>query len=397
MMNKETITNTETNKKKVKIAVVGVGGAGNNAINNMIACSGEHSDITYIAANTDAQALEVNKAPHKVLLVPKDKRKEGLGAGAKPEVGQEAAENSIEEIIKLLEGHDICFIAAGLGGGTGTGAAPAIAKATKEMGLLTIAVVSKPFSYEGRVRMKNSTHGLSRLQESTDSYIVIPNDKISVMAGKELKFTQALKEADAILKDGVFGITDLIQFTGLVNLDFADVESVFKDSGAAHMGVGVHVTTHEDTNPVVKALTKAISSPLLETKINGARRLMVNFCSKEDLLMNDINEANEMIYDLVSEDVNFIFGTYIDENMSEGEIKITIIATDFCEEEIAKEAATQNAAQTVSNETVQATPEVAQQPVANTNVTAETNNSFVMPGEFNASQFTMQFAKYSRQ
>ena len=381
------ITGTMNNneEKKVKIAVVGVGGAGNNAVNNMIDCSSVHDDITYIAANTDAQALAISKAPHKILLTPKDTRKKGLGAGAKPEVGQEAAENSIEEIVKLLEGHNICFIAAGLGGGTGTGAAPAIARAAKEMGLLTIAVVSKPFSYEGRVRTNNCEKGLSQLEGATDSYIVIPNDRISDIAGKSLKFAEALKEADAILKDGVFGITDLIQFTGIVNLDFADVESVFKDSGAAHMGVGVHVTTHEDTNPVVTALTKAISSPLLETQINGAGRLMVNYCSKEDLLLNDINEANEIIYSSVSKDVNFIFGNYIDENMKEGEVKITIIATDF--EEDASAVNNNIEAQTIKKKV--ATKE---EPISNgvINANAHTENT---PGIFNIGQF----AKYSRQ
>lgn len=390
-----TTANTNEMVKVVKIAAIGVGGAGNNAINNMIECSGEHSDITYIAVNTDAQALSVNKAPHKVLMTPKDKRKEGLGAGAKPEVGQEAAENSIEQIKTLLEGHDICFIAAGLGGGTGTGAAPTIAKAAKDMGLLTIAVVSRPFSYEGRVRRKNAERGLEELKKATDSFIVIPNDKVSLMAGKELKFSEALKEADAILKDGVFGISDLILFTGLVNLDFADVESIFKESGAAHMGMGIHMTTHEDVNPVLKALQKAIESPLLETKINGAKRLMINYCSNEDLFMNHINESNEVIYDLVSEDVNFIFGTYNDVTMPEGQIKITIIATDFNEDEVVEETQVNNVqAQVVNN--IQAAP--IQQNVAVEEKKEAQNktigtSTYTFPSEFSVSNF----AKYSRQ
>lgn len=385
-----TTTNTNEMVKVVKIAAIGVGGAGNNAINNMIECSGEHSDITYIAVNTDAQALSVNKAPHKVLMTPKDKRKEGLGAGAKPEVGQEAAENSIEQIKTLLEGHDICFIAAGLGGGTGTGAAPTIAKAAKDMGLLTIAVVSRPFSYEGRVRRKNAERGLEELKKATDSFIVIPNDKVSAMAGKELKFSEALKEADAILKDGVFGISDLILFTGLVNLDFADVESIFKESGAAHMGMGIHMTTHEDVNPVLKALQKAIESPLLETKINGAKRLMINYCSNEDLFMNHINESNEVIYDLVSEDVNFIFGTYNDATMPEGQIKITIIATDFNENEVVEETPINNV-QAISSTPIQQNIAVEDKKEAS-NKTIGTSN-YTFPSEFSVSNF----AKYSRQ
>lgn len=389
-----TTTNTNEMVKVVKIAAIGVGGAGNNAINNMIECSGEHSDITYIAVNTDAQALSVNKAPHKVLMTPKDKRKEGLGAGAKPEVGQEAAENSIEQIKTLLEGHDICFIAAGLGGGTGTGAAPTIAKAAKDMGLLTIAVVSRPFSYEGRVRKKNAERGLEELKKATDSFIVIPNDKVSLMAGKELKFSEALKEADAILKDGVFGISDLILFTGLVNLDFADVESIFKESGAAHMGMGIHMTTHEDVNPVLKALQKAIESPLLETKINGAKRLMINYCSNEDLFMNHINESNEVIYDLVSEDVNFIFGTYNDVTMPEGQIKITIIATDFNEAEVVEETHVNNAqTQLVNNMQVGSSVTTQQNIAVETQNKAIGTSTYTFPSEFSVSNF----AKYSRQ
>ena len=317
------------NNENIKIVVIGVGGGGGNAVNNMVA-SAHGTRVKVVVVNTDGQDIEKSTADSRILITTKNKTNAGLGAGAKPEVGADAAENCLDVIAKELEGANLCFISAGLGGGTGTGAAPVIADFAKnQKGITTVAAVTRPFSWEGKKRAVNAEAGLAKLLAATDSLIEIPNDKVVDMSSKKTSLTEAFKAADNVLRDAVLGITDLITKTGIINLDFADVQAIVKEAGKSHMGIGSYTCSGEDENPVIKALNAAIDSPLLETSIDGAKRVMINYASASELSMLDISEANQMVYDRADEDVNLIWGAATDPTLPEGEVKVTVIAADF--------------------------------------------------------------------
>ena len=322
--------NGVNNNEDIKIAVIGVGGGGGNAVNNMIDAAQGASQIKFVVVNTDGQDIEKSKAENRILITTKNKNNAGLGAGAKPEVGADAAENCLDVIAKELEGQNLCFISAGLGGGTGTGAAPVIADFAKhQKGITTVAVVTRPFSWEGKKRAVNADAGLTKLLAATDALIEIPNDRVVDMSSKKTSLTEAFKAADNVLRDGVLGITDLITKTGIINLDFADVQAIVKEAGKCHMGIGTYMATGEDENPVINALHAAIDSPLLETSINGAKRVMINYASRDELSMLDIVEANKLVYDKADEDVNLIWGAATDNTLPEGQVKVTVIAAEF--------------------------------------------------------------------
>jgi len=313
------IAENETSVNGAKIKVVGVGGGGCNAVNTMIK-SGLQG-VEFIVANTDSQALAANLAPTKIQLG-SDLTK-GLGAGANPEVGRKAALDDYERISEILQGADMVFITAGMGGGTGTGAAPVIAKLSKELGALTVGVVTKPFIFEGRKRMKQADLGIKALEESVDSLITIPNQRLLQIAGESLSLVETFKKADDVLLHAVQGISDLINNTGFINADFADVSTVMHNKGLALMGTGI--ATGPDR--AIKAANDAISSPLLEDiTIDGATGIIVNITGNESLSMHEANEAMTLIMEAADEDAEIIFGTVIDEEMGE-EVKITVIAT----------------------------------------------------------------------
>ena len=313
------IAQDEQKNSGAKIKVVGVGGGGCNAVNTMIK-SGLQG-VEFIVANTDSQALAANLAPTKLQLG-SDLTK-GLGAGANPEVGRKAALDDYERISEILEGADMVFITAGMGGGTGTGAAPVIAKLSKELGALTVGVVTKPFIFEGRKRMKQANLGIKSLEESVDSLITIPNQRLLQIAGESLSLVETFKKADDVLLHAVQGISDLINNTGFINADFADVSTVMHNKGLALMGTGIS----EGPDRAVKAANEAISSPLLEDiTIDGATGIIVNITGNETLSMHEANEAMTLIMEAADEDAEIIFGTVIDEDMGE-EVKITVIAT----------------------------------------------------------------------
>ena len=302
-----------------KIKVIGVGGGGCNAVNTMIK-SGLQG-VEFIVANTDSQALSANLAPTKIQLG-SDLTK-GLGAGANPEVGRKAALDDYERLSEVVEGADMVFVTAGMGGGTGTGAAPVIAKLAKEMGALTVGVVTKPFVFEGRKRMKQANLGIKALEESVDSLITIPNQRLLQLAGESLSLVDTFKKADDVLLNAVQGISDLINNTGFINTDFADVSTVMSNKGLALMGTGIA----EGPDRAVKAANTSISSPLLEDiTIDGATGIIVNITGNETLSMHEANEAMTLIMEAADEDAEIIFGTVIDENMGD-EIKVTVIAT----------------------------------------------------------------------
>ena len=302
------------------IKVVGVGGGGCNAINSMIE-SGVKSAEFY-AVNTDNQALLLSKAENRLQIG--EKRTKGLGAGSDPSVGEAAAEESKEEIRSMIEGTDLLFIAAGMGGGTGTGAAPVIARIAKELGILTVAVVTKPFSFEGMVRNENANKGVENLKKNVDTLVIIPNDKLLQSLPAQIGMLDAFKVADDMLKQGIIGIVDLIATPSIINLDFADVNTVMRKKGLAHMGVG----KAKGEKRVIEAVRQAISSPLLETTIEGSKALILNITGGKDLKLNEVNEAATLVRGVIDASANIIFGATIDQNMSE-EIKITIIATGF--------------------------------------------------------------------
>ncbi len=303
-----------------RILVVGVGGGGNNAVNRMI--DEKISKVDLLAINTDKQALKLCRAPK--LMQIGEKLTKGLGAGAKPEVGEKAAEENEEQIAEALKGYDMVFVTCGMGGGTGTGATPFIAKVAKDMGILTVGVVTKPFSWEGLPRSRNAEAGIGKLKNSVDTLIVIPNDKLHQIVDKKMKMTEALKKADEVLQQAVQGITDLINSPSTINLDFADVRTVMTEMGVAHVGIG----TATGENKAMEAVKKAVESPLLETKINGATHVIVNVAG--DLLMDDAQVAADYIRGLTGDEANIIFGALEDDSQADF-IKVTVIATGISE------------------------------------------------------------------
>ena len=302
------------------IKVVGIGGGGNNAVNRMI--NANITSAQFVAINTDKQALLMSKADLRLQIGEKLTR--GLGAGADPEVGQKAAEESKASITEMLKDSDLVFITAGMGGGTGTGAAPVIAQIAKEMGILTIAVVTKPFNFEGRKRMENAELGLENLAKYVDTLVVIPNDKLLKLVPKGTPIVEAFRYADDVLRQGIQGISDLIVTPSLINLDFADVRSIMKNKGLAHMGIG----RGTGENKTIEAVRQAVSSPLLETTIEGATGVLINVKGGNDLPLDEVYEAVDLVKEVVDESGNIIFGAAIDEAMSD-EVEITIIATGF--------------------------------------------------------------------
>ena len=303
-----------------RIKVVGVGGGGQNAINRMIEAGLQ--GVEFAALNTDAQALMMSNAPVKLQLGEKLTR--GLGAGSNPEIGQKAAEESREEIRVLLEGADMVFVTAGMGGGTGTGGAPIVAEIAREVNALTVGVVTKPFSFEGRRRQQQAEKGIELLREKVDTLIVIPNDRLLQVAEKRTSILDAFRLADDVLRQGVQGISDLITVPGLINLDFADVRTIMVNAGSALMGIGV--ASGEDR--AVKAAKAAISSPLLEASIEGARGILLNITGSSNLGLFEVNDAAEIIAEAADPEANIIFGAVIDESMRD-EVRVTVIATGF--------------------------------------------------------------------
>ncbi len=304
------------NENAARIIVVGVGGAGNNAVNRMI--DDNIAGVEFIGINTDKQALQFCKAPTAMQIG--EKITKGLGAGAKPEIGEKAAEESSEEISQALKGADMVFVTCGMGGGTGTGAAPVIAKIAKDMGILTVGVVTKPFSFEAKIRMTNALSGIERLRESVDTLIVIPNDKLLEIVDRRTTMPDALKKADEVLQQAVQGITDLINVPGLINLDFADIQTVMTDKGVAHIGIG----RAKGDEKALEAVKQAVCSPLLETTIEGASHVIINISG--DISLIEANEAASYVQELAGDDANIIFGAMYDEN-AQDEATITVIAT----------------------------------------------------------------------
>ena len=317
-----------------KIIVVGVGGAGNNAVNRMV--DENISGVEFVGINTDRQALQLCKAP--TLLQIGEKLTKGLGAGAKPEVGQKAAEESAEEITAALKGADMVFITCGMGGGTGTGAAPVVARLAKEMGILTVGVVTKPFTFEARTRMQNALAGIATIKGCVDTLIVIPNDKLLQIVDKRTDMPTAFKKADEVLQQAVQGITDLINVPSVINLDFADVQTVMKDRGIAHIGIG----SGKGDDKANEAVRMAVDSPLLETKIDGATNVIINISG--DITLTDASDSADYIRNLVGDDVNIIFGAAYDESMADS-CSITVIATGIEDRENTARAASAQAMQ----------------------------------------------------
>ncbi|MCI7104702.1 MAG: cell division protein FtsZ [Lachnobacterium sp.] len=360
-----------------KIIVIGVGGAGNNAVNRMI--DENIGGVEFIGVNTDKQALQLCKAP--TLIQIGEKLTKGLGAGAQPEIGEKAAEESAEELSAAVKGADMVFVTCGMGGGTGTGAAPVVAKIAKEQGILTVGVVTKPFKFEAKKRMINAVSGIEKLKENVDTLIVIPNDKLLEIVDRRTSMPDALKKADEVLQQAVQGITDLINLPALINLDFADVQTVMKDKGMAHIGIG----SAKGDEKAIEAVKLAVASPLLETTINGATHVIINISG--DISLMDANDAASYVQDLAGEDANIIFGAKFDETMTD-EATITVIATGL-ETAVPKQTAggignrmvypTQNAArpsatQGLLNRTAATTP------VTNRPVNPEVKPSTQMPG-----------------
>lgn len=303
-----------------KIIVVGVGGAGNNAVNRMV--EEGIAGVEFIGVNTDAQALQFSKAPSAMQIG--EKLTKGLGCGGRPEMGTKAAEESSEDLTAALQGADMVFVTCGMGGGTGTGAAPVIAKLAKDMGILTVGVVTKPFRFEARQRMANAMRGIETLKDAVDTLIVIPNDRLLEIVDRRTTMPDALKKADEVLQQAVQGITDLINVPGLINLDFADVSSVMKDKGIAHVGIG----KAKGDEKAIEAVKEAISSPLLETTIEGATDVIINISG--DISLIEANEAASYVEELAGENANIIFGAMYDEN-AQDEATITVIATGIRE------------------------------------------------------------------
>lgn len=302
------------------IKVIGVGGGGNNAVNRMVESG--LSGVEFIAANTETQVLELSQASKTIRLG--EKATKGLGAGADPTVGEAAAQESREDIQNALQGADMVFVTAGMGGGTGTGAAPVVAEVAKEMGALTVGVVTKPFGFEGKRRAAQAAKGIEYLTSKVDTIIVIPNDKLLQVVDKKCTLNDAFRTADDVLRQGIKGISDLITVPGLINLDFADVKTIMSNQGEALMGIGLG----EGENRAADAAKQAINSPLLETSIDGAKGILLNISGSSDLSLFEINEAAEIISEAADPDANIIFGSVIDDSLGES-VRITVVATGF--------------------------------------------------------------------
>jgi len=315
-------TNTEmpSGVNPAEIKVIGVGGGGGNAVNRMIKAG--LSGVDFWAMNTDAQVLGMSSAKNRIQLG--SKLTQGLGAGGDPSIGEKAAEETRENIMQALDGADMVFITAGMGGGTGTGAAPVVAKIAKELGALTIGVVTKPFTFEGKRRLNQALQGLEKLKETVDALIVIPNDKLMEVVDKRTTMREAFHVVDEVLLRGVQGISDIITVPGLINVDFADVKAVMESSGSALMGIG----RGSGEGRAMEAATSAINSPLLETTINGASGIILNVTGGPDMTLHEVTEAAQVIHDAVSDDAIVTFGSVIDDRI-QGEIQITVIATGF--------------------------------------------------------------------
>ena len=307
---------TNEAESSAKIIVIGVGGAGNNAVNRMV--EETIGGVEFVGVNTDKQALTLCKAPS--VLQIGEKLTKGLGAGAQPEVGQKAAEESMEEIKQIMEGADMVFVTCGMGGGTGTGAVPVIAGIAKDMGILTVGVVTKPFRFEAKARMNNAIAGIERLKDNVDTLIVIPNDKLLEVVDRRTTMPEALKKADEVLQQAVQGITDLINLPALINLDFADVQTVMTGKGIAHIGIG----EAKGDDKALEAVQKAVSSPLLETTIKGATHVIINISG--DISLMDANDAASYVQELTGDDANIIFGAMYDDTNADY-ARITVIAT----------------------------------------------------------------------
>jgi cell division protein FtsZ len=304
-----------------KILVIGVGGGGGNAVNTMI--SGNLDGVEFVVANTDMQALEANMAPHKIQLG--NALTKGLGAGANPEIGRRSAEESMQSIADLISGADMVFVTAGMGGGTGTGAAPVIAQIARDCGALTVGVVTKPFGFEGKKRSRQAVEGIERLGAAVDTLIVIPNNRLLALVGQQTSMVEAFRKADSVLLNAVQGISDLMTVPGLINVDFADVRTIMASMGRALMGTGVG----QGKKRATEAAEMAISSPLLEdVSIEGATGILINITGGPDLTLHEVNEASSLIQQAAHEDANIIFGSVIDPNLSD-EVRITVIATGF--------------------------------------------------------------------
>lgn len=303
-----------------RIIVIGVGGAGNNAVNRMI--DEQIGGVEFIGINTDRQALQLCKAERSIQIG--EKLTKGLGAGAKPEVGEKAAEESIEDIKEAIQGADMVFVTCGMGGGTGTGGAPVVAKLAKDMGILTVGVVTKPFKFEAKTRMNNAVSGIQKLKDSVDTLIVIPNDKLLEIVDRRTSMPDALKKADEVLQQAVQGITDLINLPALINLDFADVQTVMTDKGIAHIGIGAG----KGDEKALDAVKQAVASPLLETTIVGASHVIINISG--DISLMDANDAASYVQDMAGDEANIIFGAMYDDTYTD-EATITVIATGLDE------------------------------------------------------------------
>lgn len=313
---------TNESEFKAKIIVVGVGGAGNNAVSRMVRAN--VTGVDFVGVNTDSQALNLCQAP--TLIQIGEKLTKGLGAGAKPEIGQKAAEETAEELANAIKGADMVFVTCGMGGGTGTGAAPVIAKLAKEQGILTVGVVTKPFLFEAKSRMVKALTGIENLQQNVDTLIVIPNEKLNQITDHKTSFSDAMEMADQVLQEAVQGITDLIKLPGEINLDFGDVRTVMENKGMAHIGIG----QAKGDEKALEAVRIAVESPLLETKIDGASDVIINICG--DITLQDATNAASYVEDLTGEDTNVIFGARIDSSMTD-ECQITVIATGLLESE----------------------------------------------------------------
>lgn len=342
-----------------KIIVIGVGGAGNNAVNRMI--DENIGGVEFIGINTDKQALTLCKAP--TLIQIGEKLTKGLGAGAQPEIGEKAAEESMEELSSAVKGADMVFVTCGMGGGTGTGAAPVIAAAAKEMGILTVGVVTKPFRFEAKTRMNNALSGIENLKKAVDTLIVIPNDKLLEIVDRRTTMPEALRKADEVLQQAVQGITDLINLPALINLDFADVQTVMRDKGIAHIGIG----EARGDDKAMEAVQQAVSSPLLETTIKGATHVIINISG--DISLMDANDAASYVQELTGEDSNIIFGAMYDDSVADY-ARITVIATGLSDLE---------AKSTPFGNRSSASPFSVRKPAAASTTTAQSQPTMSMP------------------